>query len=186
MVYTLIGLALLILGVVTLIFAFGKAQYFFGETIGVFPVYERGNPNVAAQIDITHSDLPVRLILTTTVQWPMMESTAMRPFAQFDIDYGTDAPAQRIRLSFAADRVIESIHALSQTESFLLKNDQPGRWRIRLTETGYRQFKPQRAVATVKVRSSPPNLALLIFGFVASGIGSALATTTWFAQHRRR
>ena len=185
MTYMRIGTVLLVVGALALIFAFRKAQYFSGESRGVFPIYARDNADVAVQIEVTEADLPVRIVLTATGQRPIMDGQAGRPYASFDIDYGSGVPPENIRLTFASDKAIDTTRTLSHTQSFLLKNEQPGHWRIHLTDTGFRQFKIESATANIKFRSDPPNFILLIFGFIAAGIGFFVVMVAWFAEQRR-
>ena len=70
-------------------------------------------------------------------------------------------------------------------ELFLLNNNQPGRWRIRLIDTGFRQFNVERVTANIKLRSAPPNFIQLVVGFVTSGFGFVFVMGAWLAQQRR-
>lgn len=162
-----------------------KAQYFSGESIGVFPIYERENVDIVASIEVAETDLPVRIIVTTTGHRPITHAQVGRPFASFDVDYGNGAPSENIRLTFGSDMEISTITWLSHTQSFLLKNNQPRRWHIRLIDTGFRQFNVERVTANIKLRSAPPNFIQPVVGFVTSGFGFVFVMGAWLIQQRR-
>lgn len=183
--YMRVGLTLLVLGAVILTIAYGTAQFFSGQSIGEFPIYDRTTADVAAEIDVTESDFPVRIILTATGKRPMADPRGGRPYASFDVDYGNAASSENIRLVFPAEKEIDWIKPLTHTQSFLLNNSQPGHWRIRLIDTGFRQFKVDTAKANIKFRSEPPNIIMLIIGVTLAGLGFIIVLLAWLTRQRR-
>ena len=147
-----------------------RVQYFTGEVIGSFPVYERGAGPVTAEFTVAEQDLPVRANFTIQGRKDFGMKMAMDG-AEFRIKLHPFSGIEERRLRYRLDSDDDGAGYVKHTSSMLLKSRTPGDWAMALELEDESSFTTEKVTATIRVGAEGPNKIIAGGGGVLSLIG---------------